>query len=144
MLEALRHFKLAPLMTRRDMALLTVIHRAALRGGLRCLRNIFRADTSACPLRAPRRHARHLQDPCAIDAPDYALRSALGAVRLYNLLPDSIVQKESVRTFQAQLQALLICQARTHDDWMHLFSWRQPLYAHTMRGLRDWDCRACG
>ena len=71
--------------------------------------------------------------------PDYVLRSALGAVILYNIPPDSIVRMQSARAFQARLQKLLIAYAQSSSDWEKLFSWRQPLYAHALRGLRDWN-----
>ena len=86
--EALMRCHLAPLSVRRDIALLGVIHRGALGLGPPALRHAFVRDVEPPPPRAPRRHARHLIDPCAVNWPDYALRSVLGGVRLYNLLPD--------------------------------------------------------
>ena len=102
-IEALMHFKLAPLALRRDIAILGVIHRCALRLGPKCLWKFFVLDDSEVPARAPRRHARHLRGPCHLRCPDYALRSALGGARLYNLLPDYIVSASSVRLFQSRL-----------------------------------------
>eukprot|EP00415_Alexandrium_ostenfeldii_P004797 UN4797 len=69
-IAALFQSRLAPLSTRRDMALLTVIHRSVVGDGPACLRNFFRLDTDVAPARAPRRHARHVHDPRAIEWPD--------------------------------------------------------------------------
>eukprot|EP00969_Alexandrium_andersonii_P067262 2967486-Alexandrium_andersonii.AAC.1 len=77
------------------MALLGLIHRTVLGFGPEEFRNFFRLGDSVCTPRAPRRHARHLIDPCGLRWPDYALHSALGVARLYNILPDSIVNTTS-------------------------------------------------
>ena len=89
-LEALMHFRLAPLCTRRDIAILGMIHRCVLREGPACLWKFFVVEHREPPPRCPRRHCRHLIDPCGLRWPDYALRSAFGGARLYNLLPDYI------------------------------------------------------
>ena len=138
-LEALVHFKLAPLHCRRDMAMLAVIHRTLLGDGPRVFERFFQRDSAPLPPRAPRRHDRHVRDPCQLHWPDYATRSALGAVKIYNLLPDSIVSAENVHVFQRRLQKLVIFHARSDANWSSLFSWRQPLYAHALRSLRDWQ-----
>ena len=118
--------------------MLAVIRRAILGIGPRSLQSLFRLDRAPLALRAPRRHARHAVDPCQLRWPDYVLRSALGGVRLYKVLPDSIVSAQSVKVFQSRLQRLLKTQSLHSADWALLFSWRQPLYAHPLRALRDW------
>ena len=106
-LDALHHFNLAPLSTRRDIANLGLIHRTVLGIGPPCFGQFFSVDSSPPPFRAPRRHFRHLCDPCSLRAPDYLVRSALGGTRIYNLLPDSIVEASQVKLFQRNLSELL-------------------------------------
>eukprot|EP00959_Pyramimonas_sp_CCMP1952_P374962 7852523-Pyramimonas_sp.AAC.1 len=56
--------------------------------------------------RAARRRARHLAGPRSARARAYLLRSALGRVRMYNMLPSSIVAAGGVRTFKRSLSEL--------------------------------------
>ena len=86
-LDALNHFALAPLCARRDIAMLGVIHRSVLGLSPRHFASFFRSAPPPPP-RSPRRHARHLADPLQLRAPDFARRSVLGLVSVYNLLPD--------------------------------------------------------
>eukprot|EP00969_Alexandrium_andersonii_P257219 11372012-Alexandrium_andersonii.AAC.1 len=64
-----------------------------------------------------RRHAKHLRDPCGLRCPDYVLRSALGAVRVCNLLPDFVANATSCRQFQSRVQALVCTRSHGSDDW---------------------------
>ena len=59
--EALFHFNLAPLETRRDIAQLGVIHRAALRKGPNHLHNFFMRARSFSG------HSKQVFDPCFTD-----------------------------------------------------------------------------
>eukprot|EP00969_Alexandrium_andersonii_P019177 837420-Alexandrium_andersonii.AAC.1 len=99
------------------MAVLGVIHRSVLGQGPKEFAKFFRCDRSVCTPRTPRRHARHLVDPCGLRWPDYALHSALGAVRLYNILPDYIVTANCVKEFQRGMQRLLCLRASSCEDW---------------------------
>ena len=135
--DALFYFNLAPLSSRRDMAIL-VIHRSALGRGPSCFSRFVRLDSSVPPGRAPRRHFRHLAEPFGFRAPDYILHSALGAVRIYNLLPDFVVQADTVSEFQSRLQCLLRARAPQCTDWPSTFSCRLPLAFHPLRSCRDW------
>ena len=141
--DALLQFCLAPLAARRDMAILGLIHRTALGLGPSMFEEFFVLDRSSAPSRAlrssSRRHSRQLRDPCHARAPDYLLQSLLGAVRLYNILPESIVSQSNVKDFQRGLQALLChsASART-QDWQRLFCWRGPLAFHPLRAFSYW------
>ena len=103
--EALVRFSLAPLASRRDIAILGLIHRTALGLGPAMFNNFFRIDSSPPPPRrslrssASRRHARHLVNPCGASTPDFLLRSSFGATRLDNILPDYIISRRSVQEF---------------------------------------------
>ena len=135
--DALIHFNLAPLNTRRDISILGVIHRSVLGLGPSCLQSFFRLDTSPPPARAPRRHARHIVEP-SYTSPDFLLHSAVGATRIYNLLPDSIVRASAVPVLQRRLQQLVVAQAASLDDWALCLSPRLPLAFHPLRRLRSW------
>ena len=121
------------------MAILGVIHRAVLGQGPGCFTRFFRLDSSLPPPRAPRRHHRHLVEPVGFNVPDYILHSAIGGCRIYNLLPDFIVDAGSVAEFQSRLQALLRARAPHCDDWPSSFSFRLPLAFHPLRRVRDWQ-----
>ena len=102
-------FNLAPLSVRRDIAMLGVIHRAILRQGPPQLWKFFRLDLST-PVRQSRhakRHSRHVVEWPAGRSLDIMRRSALGMIRIYNLLPDELVMKLSVKEFQHGLTVLV-------------------------------------
>ena len=90
------------------------------------------------PPRSPRRHFRHLVDPLHLRAPDFARRSVLGLVSVYNLLPDSVVAARTVHDVQSLLQALLRDYAGSYTVWSDLFSCRIPFANHPLRRCRDW------
>ena len=83
-IDAMVHFKLAPLASRRDIAVLGVIHRAVLGEGPPQLRDLFQLDRSA--LRRSARHTRHGRQL----ALDMIMKSVLGLCHVYNLLPANI------------------------------------------------------
>ena len=136
-LDALNHFALAPLSARRDIAMLGVIHRSVLGHSPGHFSRFFRPAPPPPP-RSPRRHARHLADPLQLRAPDFARRSVLGSVSVYNLLPDSVVASPSVQEFQSRLQALIRDVANSSPEWADLFSCRIPFASHPLRRCRDW------
>ena len=97
---ALAHCTLAPLAVKRDIAMLGIIHRTVLGKGPLEFKQFFALDASGGPARGGRRHSKHLVDPCSLRSPEYVVRSALGAVRVYNLLPESVVSATRVNSFQ--------------------------------------------
>ena len=137
-IEALMHFRLAPLSVRRDIAILGILHRSAIGEGPPALQQFFTMDVRVPPPRAPRRHCRHMMDPCGLRWPDYAFHSALGAVRVYNILPDYIVSARSVKAFQSRLQGLVCTRVGSCADWRATLSWRVPIWSHPLRACRDW------
>ena len=61
-------------------------------------------------------------------------RSALELVAVYNLLPAKVVAAKTVRSFQAQLQEVLLERAVAgKDDWQNTFSPRVPLWRHPLK-----------
>ena len=133
--QALHAFNLAPLESRRDMAMLGVIHRTVLGLGPAHLQAFFRRDwdrSSRETRFAVRRHDKQLVDPRGPRFSEQLRRSALGLVAVYNLLPQSVVDAPSVSLFQGQLQSMLRDYALRRADWCGLFSPRMLLFMHPL------------
>ena len=132
-LDALLHFNLAPLATRRDMANLGIIHRAVLGKGPSVIRPFFLLDPSP-PRSAHRRHARQLLDPYRDMHRGYLNRSVLGHIVVYNLLPARVVSETSVKSFQSALASFLKDVAvSSFEFWHDLFSSRILFLTHPLR-----------
>ena len=92
--EALLHCRLAPLHTRRDMAMLGLIHRSLLGRGPPHFKKLFRLqDPGGERGRTRLAQARHrFQLEEFEGTQEYVCRSVLGLIRVYNLLPVQIVE----------------------------------------------------
>ena len=122
-ITALVTFHLAPLSTRRDIAMLGLIHRTILGKGPEQFRDFFECD----PL------TRQVIDPRRASKCPLITRSALGLVAVYNMLPRSIVCKKSVSSFQSGLQDIVVSLATAgHPLWTQVFSPRLPLASHPL------------
>ena len=111
-LEALMVFNLAPLETRRDVAMLGLIHRSVLGKGPKQFGEFFklsaRRGSHLTRLEQKKReHSRQLQDWRSKTHLNVVRRSALGLTAVYNLLPPALVKLENVRDFQRGLQELV-------------------------------------
>ena len=130
--DALIHFKLAPLASRRDVAMLGAIHRAVLGEGPPQLRAFFTLDSSnlrRSSLYNP--HGKQLE--CNFGSkPLYTLsRSILGLRRMSNTLSARIFSCKNVRSLQSALQQLLFSQAVLKvPNWQKLLSPRWPIQQH--------------
>jgi hypothetical protein len=126
---ALLEFNLAPLCTRRDIAMLGLIHRAVLGLGPPHFRKHFRLEGTGAG-----RHRRHLVDPRPVYRAHIVSRSALGLIAVYNLLPEGVVAARDVSAFQCALQQLVKSRCR-HGcaDWVESLSPRVPLATHPLR-----------
>ena len=91
--DALMNFNLAPLATRRDIAMLGVLHRAMVGQGPPHFKEHFMRENGRRMFRDPR---STLKGPLVV-------RSVLGLVAIYNLLPESCRQTKSVSEFQNEL-----------------------------------------
>ena len=141
--QLLTVFRLAPLSSRRDMALLGVIHRAVLGRGPRHFTSFFRADEPARQGNN-RRHRLQLQEPSDAHWTDfkypgskpanYIAHSMLGLIRVYNRLPAEIVESSStVSSFQTALQDLIVGRASSGAaNWSSTLSPRVPWYRHPL------------
>ena len=124
-IDALMEFSLAPLGTRRDIALLGLIHRTVLGLGPAHFKEFFKLSCST-----GRRHRFRL-----LDVPTTRLtsRSALGLIAVYKLLPVWVAESLSVRVFQGKLQSLVKLRATDGcADWVSTFSPRLPLATHPL------------
>jgi hypothetical protein len=111
---ALIDFNLAPLSMRRDIALLGLLHRAAIGEGPAHFREYFK-----------RRHGSlKLVDPCAECSVSLLLkRSMWGLVRVYNTLGGTL-QCKTVKDFQKHLQdrAKRVVAKKLLVEWATLYS----------------------
>ena len=139
----MNNFRLAPLSTRRDIAMLGLIHRTVLHRGPVHFKEFFVADASRS--KAPEsRHKLQLSElpahwtdfalPNSRPA-DYIQHSALGLIPVYNALPSSIVEgSATVSEFQAALQHLVATRMNAGcSDWARTYSPRIPLHRHPLR-----------
>ena len=137
--EALTEFHLAPLSTRRDIAMLGMVHRASLGKGPRQLHRFFCRDEnfSRRPTRAGiRLHDRQLREHRTGCYSELLSRSALGLVSVYNLLPQVIIESSEVKLFQSRLQHIVKYQASVGSDgWSRILSPRLALHSHPVRRL---------
>ena len=129
------HFKLAPLRSRRDMAMLGFIHRSVLGLGPKqfhaFIKPPWRWRTRRC---IRQRHRFHLEDPVDGNHLDVFRNSVFGLFKVYNLLDPYIVEANTVASFQGRLQALMLSRA-IHDceDWPRTFCPRFYSYEHPLR-----------
>ena len=121
---ALDKFNLAPLSTRRDMAMLGLIHRTVLGKGPEHFKTIFRRDPQ---------QAQRVDDPRRSTKSPLVKRSALGLVAVYNMLPFSLLCQKTVPAFQKGLQGIVRKYAVSeHEQWSEVFSPRLPLASHPL------------
>ena len=137
--EALQHWNLAPLATRRDIAMLGLVHRTVLGKGPKHFRRFFRKrqaeKTGFWRTRAAeRRHDKQLEEVPYPNCPELLKRSALGLVRVYNWLPAETVCATTVKDFQVKLQDLVKERAKGgQENWALTFSPRLAWWNHPLR-----------
>ena len=128
---AFMNFNLAPLPVRRDIAMLGVIHRAAAKQGPPQLWQFFQRHPHEAGTRARRRIRHNLQ---VTEHPpgrslDIMRRSALGMIRVYNLLPQDVVELSAVNKFQTALTNIVRGRVLAGDHrWKVVLSPRHPLF----------------
>ena len=133
--DALMHFNLAPLKTRRDMAILGIIHRAVMKRGPPQLHSFFKHQANR-PRFTRHWHRYILEDPCDVVRPDYFTRSIFGSIAIYNLLPDFVVATQSVQGFQSKLQSILKFLVQSgYGCWDDCFSRRINLVSSVLPAI---------
>ena len=134
-LSALVRFNLAPLRSRRDIAMLAVIHRASLRLGPPVFHEyIFFSTLDLRRSARVHRHERQLVEYRDTGRKlEIMRRSLLGLVSVYNILPASAVSSVTVADFQCRLQDLLKEVAvQRHPQWQYLYSPRLNFAHHPL------------
>ena len=137
-LEALMVFNLAPLSTRRDIAMLGLVHRTVLGKGPKHFQKFFTLEEKLPHARTRlgkkrEEHGRQLRDPRARTHLNVVRRSALGLVAVYNLLPAKVVQLQEVKDFQRALQELVKERACANcENWHLTLSPRLALHNHPL------------
>ena len=129
---ALINFRLAPLATRRDMAILGFLHRVNLGLVSEQIKTMFprvgqRANIGnviAARVRgATAWHNKQLYDRVTATSTVQFKRCIFGMVRCYNALPQHIVDLKTVKAFQRTLQLSLIHRAKQgYDGWQRIFA----------------------
>ena len=132
---ALSDFNLAPLCSRRDIAMLGALHNLNLGTAPPQMYELFPltgAPRSLSHLPSLRRlrplHNRQIFTHCKYNATEVMKKSVFGLVHCYNALPQNVVNMPSVKMFQRHLQLALLKFARTGaEDLPKLFSaaWRR-------------------
>jgi hypothetical protein len=126
--DALFHFNLAPLDTRRDMAMLGVIHRSSLGKGPQHFSEFFK-----------RAQGDLLEDPRdTLGRRGLVQRSAFGLVAVYNLLPKQTRAETTVKAFQRSLQSIVKDAAGDGImEWRRMFSPRLGMEIHPLRNYGE-------
>ena len=128
--EALCVHNLAPLQTRRDIAMLGVVHRTVLGQNAPQFSDWFFVAARDAPKHNTRRqdklHTKQLYDWLSVRDTELLRRSALGLVRVYNELPQAAVDTTSVKDFQQWLQNYVRTEAlKDTADWENLLNLRK-------------------
>ena len=133
-IEALSSFRLAPLKCRRDIAILGFLHRLRLRSAPPQFYRFFSSRSLHHFWGTPADPSDELLVPLSgVPLQAFAQRSAFGMTRVYNLLPQSIKETNSVKSFQSKLQKMLLERARNGcDDWIDTFSCRVSFAQHPL------------
>lgn len=120
------HFHLAPLATRRDIAMLGVLHRRVIGKGPPPFKKHFELDGYW-----------RLQDPRAALKGPLVIRSILGLVAVYHMLPVSCKRASTAKQFQTDVQNLLRRSAENgYENWKNQLSPRVPLRTHPLMEFR--------
>ena len=134
---AFLEFNLAPLCVRRDIAILGCIHRASLCQGPPALWRFFRRATATRDSTTRQIHRNSLQiiEWSRGRNLEIMRRSALGMIRVYNMLPQGVVEKVNVKSFQSALTQMVRDRLIAGDHaWRFLLSPRHQLFnTHPLR-----------
>ena len=130
-------FNLAPLNVRRDIDMPGCIHRAAKCTRHRALWRFFRraGPTIVPSTRSTICHTRKIAEWTRGRDLEIMRRSAFGMIRIYNLLPQVVVDHIDVKSFQNALTQLVRNKLNNGDPtWRFLLSSRHPLFnTHPLR-----------
>ena len=141
--EALLSYNLAPLIARRDMAMLGLIHRTVIGLGPEQFKKYFVImQTPGRPegREALRRHDKQLRSYRKGKFLQIVSHSIFGLVDIYNLLPEYTVMAPTVKIFQHRLQEQMISAVMMGmTDWSTMYSPRKPIFCHVLRTWQKWE-----
>ena len=125
--DAFLNFNLAPLNLRRDIAMLGLLQKCATGSAHPDLCKLFPMSSSVPHRHGTRlqnqRHDKQLEERCDGRHSDQMARSLFGLVRVYNRLPQHIVDSKDVSTFQTALTEAARKQCRDNSrNWCNIFS----------------------
>ena len=135
-INALSSFSLVPLATRRDIAMLGVLHKVSHGIAPEPICKLFPKGPVVAPLQYPfwigfhlnrLSHSRQLLSPCIPLSSDRFQRSIFGLVPLFNVLPGWLFDIPLTKQFQSVLQkGLLRFSDRSSENWPRLYrgEWR--------------------
>ena len=106
--EALIDFNLVPLTSRRDIAMLGVLHKIVLGVAPTPFQTLFNGISY---------HNKQLQDDAGRNTPVMLKRSLFGLVHVYNRLPQDVVDDENVQNFQRKLQCIIKSEIDKNPNW---------------------------
>ena len=125
--DAFLQYNLAPVAMRRDIGILGLIHKCVVGVADITLRELFPAAEQRCHRHdtrlSSRRHNKQVLDRCDGRHSELLARSIFGLVKVYNLLPQHMVDHTEVTAFQhtLTLHAKHVCKSGVHD-WHRVFS----------------------
>ena len=132
--DAFTYFRLAPLQTRRDIAALGLIHRTVLGRGPSHFKQWFfptrKVQHSYYTRTQSNLHSKQLHDYLDGNHNELVRRSLLGLPKVYNRLPQSVVNAKSVSSFQTQLQHVVKEQLKKGKErWEQCLNLRQTAFS---------------
>jgi len=124
--KAFLEYNLAPLCLRRDIAVLGLLHRIQLGEAHDDFATLFQPEVHQRAVHTrhnARRHRRQFRETWGNT--DYFNRSIFSAVRVYNVLPEHVVEAKTVQILQSLLtkQARIACRAG-QANWDRIYSSR--------------------
>ena len=131
--ESFSRYNLAPLCFRRDVAMLGLLHKCTLGIAHEDLRSLlppapFQHQNCYRTRLADRRHNKQLLERCHGRHLDILGRSMFGLTRIYNLLPQFVVNAETIKTFQTRLTKAAHLRSRVDANLYHMYSQRSPSF----------------
>ena len=106
--EELLEFNLAPLGLRRDVAMMGILFKVSRReapGPIQGLFSLYPENLDRFGFRSGgERHSRQLLDPVAFHHPVMIRRSVFGLIKVFNRLPQKLIDAANASCFQRMLQ----------------------------------------
>ena len=123
-LDALLKYNLARLGVRRDIAMLSVLHRIVLGIAPISMRELIPLSTSTLYHHGFKSdkllHDKQLHDCTGHNSPVMLKRSLFGLVHVYNRLKQDVVDSKSVKVFQSKLYCIVKSASETNPKWESL------------------------